>query len=187
MTPQMQAFLVWLLWVAVIGIVFGIAVRGSSSSSPPAPERVDRMRLLMLLVLLVLAGFGLGLTLPRAPYPKAAEVPDRVVFVMGKQFAFALSEDPITNEEEYEEAIAYGSGVEVRRGELIEFRVSSLDVNHGFSLYSPDHRLIAQVQAMPGYVNRLRTRFSEPGDYRILCLEYCGNSHHAMRGVVSVR
>ena len=69
---------------------------------------------------------------------------------------------------------------------MVEFRVTTLDVNHGFSLYAPDGHLVAQTQAMPGYVNRLRVTFDQPGTYTVLCLEFCGMSHHRMRGVVEV-
>jgi cytochrome c oxidase subunit 2 len=39
---------------------------------------------------------------------------------------------------------------------------------------------------MPGYVNRLRVQFDRPGTYQVLCLEFCGMSHHAMRGLIEV-
>jgi len=78
-----------------------------------------------------------------------------------------------------------GAEITVPIDEIIEFNVSSLDVNHGFSLYK-DGVLQAQVQAMPGYVNRLRWRFSESGTYDILCLEYCGVAHAAMAAKLKV-
>ena len=62
----------------------------------------------------------------------------------------------------------------------VQFHVSSADVNHGFAIYDPDYRIIAKTQAMPGYVNELNVTFSDPGTYRIMCLEYCGLAHHAM-------
>jgi cytochrome c oxidase subunit 2 len=62
----------------------------------------------------------------------------------------------------------------------VVFEVTSGDVNHGFGIYTSDGRLIAQTQAMPGYVNRLIHVFKEPGEYKIVCLEYCGFGHHAM-------
>jgi len=64
--------------------------------------------------------------------------------------------------------------------ELVEFAVSARDVNHGFGIYDPQGQLVAQTQAMPGYVNRLRVRFEEPGTYQVLCLEYCGIGHSVM-------
>jgi cytochrome c oxidase subunit 2 len=47
--------------------------------------------------------------------------------------------------------------------------------------------MVAQAQAMPGYVNRLQVRFTEAGEYEVLCLEYCGLAHHGMRAVIKVR
>ena len=68
----------------------------------------------------------------------------------------------------------------------VEFRVTSDDVNHGFGLYSPDVKLLVQTQAMPGYVNIVRYEFTKPGTYPILCLEYCGIAHDAMRSQIRV-
>jgi cytochrome c oxidase subunit 2 len=81
----------------------------------------------------------------------------------------------------------YSPAVTVQANSLVEFRVTTLDANHGFSLYAPDGHLVAQTQAMPGYVNRLRVTFPEPGTYTVLCLEFCGMAHHRMRGVVEVK
>jgi cytochrome c oxidase subunit 2 len=73
-----------------------------------------------------------------------------------------------------------------RVGETAEFHVASKDVNHGFALYDPDMRIVAQTQAMPGYINVLRYTFNEPGAYRVLCLEYCGVAHHEMTAEIKV-
>jgi cytochrome c oxidase subunit II len=71
-------------------------------------------------------------------------------------------------------------------GQTAEFHVTSNDVNHGFAIYDPGMRIVAQTQAMPGYVNVLRYTFTEPGTYRILCLEYCGVMHHEMKAEINV-
>lgn len=73
-----------------------------------------------------------------------------------------------------------------RVGETVDFHVASKDVNHGFALYNPDMRIVAQTQAMPGYTNVLRYTFNEPGVYRVLCLEYCGVAHHEMTAEIKV-
>jgi len=73
-----------------------------------------------------------------------------------------------------------------RVGEAVRFRVTSADVNHGFALYGPDDRIVAQTQAMPGYVNELEVKFEQPGLYRVRCLEYCGLAHHAMAADITV-
>ena len=75
----------------------------------------------------------------------------------------------------------------VAPGQLVQFEVTSRDVNHGFAIYKDKNHLVAQAQTMPGYVNKLQLRFAEPGDYEVLCLEYCGVAHHAMRTVIKVR
>lgn len=72
-------------------------------------------------------------------------------------------------------------------GEVVEFVVTSADVNHGFGLYDPQRRLVAQVQAMPGFVNKVRYRFTEPGKYQVLCMEYCGLLHHGMAAEINVQ
>lgn len=80
-----------------------------------------------------------------------------------------------------------GDTIEINTGELVEFRVTSLDVNHGFAIYGPNNDIVAQTQAMPGYVNRLRWKFTTPGTYNILCLEYCGNGHQLMKSTFTVK
>jgi cytochrome c oxidase subunit II len=65
-------------------------------------------------------------------------------------------------------------------GQPVEFHVTSEDINHGFALYDPEMRLVAQTQAMPGYTNKLNYTFDKAGTYKVLCLEYCGIAHHNM-------
>ncbi|ADJ29748.1 cytochrome c oxidase subunit II [Nitrosococcus watsonii] len=71
-------------------------------------------------------------------------------------------------------------------GKPVEFRVVGADVNHGFGVYNENLELVAQVQAMPGYTNKLIHTFDEPGKYRIFCLEYCGLAHHVMMSELKV-
>ena len=68
----------------------------------------------------------------------------------------------------------------------MQFRVSSADINHGFALYDPEMRLVAQTQAMPGYTNTLNYTFDRAGTYKVLCLEYCGIAHHNMVSEIKV-
>ncbi len=66
----------------------------------------------------------------------------------------------------------------------VEFDVTSIDVNHGFAIFTPEGSLFAQTQAMPGYTNKLIVVFEKPGRYVIRCLEYCGSDHFAMSSLV---
>jgi cytochrome c oxidase subunit 2 len=74
----------------------------------------------------------------------------------------------------------------VRAGSPVEFRVTSKDVNHGFAIYAPDGRIAAQTQAMPGFTNKLVHTFTQPGTYRVMCLEYCGLGHAPMTSEFTV-
>jgi cytochrome c oxidase subunit 2 len=60
--------------------------------------------------------------------------------------------------------------------------LSSLDVNHGFSLYPMN----VNFQVVPGYDYGLRIKPTEAGDFRIICNEFCGIGHHVMVGRVIV-
>lgn len=71
-------------------------------------------------------------------------------------------------------------------GRPVDFHVTSADVNHGFAIYDPGLRVVAQVQAMPGFDNVLRYTFEQPGTYRVMCLEYCGLAHHQMAREITV-
>jgi cytochrome c oxidase subunit 2 len=106
---------------------------------------------------------------PLAGHARAAARPDTIIRAVGHQWRWSLDRDT------------------VRVGELVEFHVSAEDVNHGFAIYRDKHTLLAQTQSMPGYVNKLQVRFTEPGEYEVLCLEYCGLAHHGMRAVIKVQ
>jgi cytochrome c oxidase subunit 2 len=57
-----------------------------------------------------------------------------------------------------------------------------MDVNHGFSLYPAN----INFQVVPGYDYGLTIQPNQPGEYRIVCNEFCGINHHAMLGSIVV-
>ncbi|WP_282610489.1 hypothetical protein [Pelagibius sp. Alg239-R121] len=69
---------------------------------------------------------------------------------------------------------------ELPAGKPIVFNLHTEDVNHGFGVVDSEGRLLFQTQAMPGYVNQVEYVFDTPGDYRVLCMEFCGVGHHDM-------
>lgn len=180
------AFQIFLGVFAVIVIVFAYVGLSTRHARDVSYASANRLRGLFFVSLSAILLAFLALTLPRMPYPAEAGTPDQIVYVAGKQYAFALGDHAIASLAAWDEG-GYSPSVEVPASATVEFRVTSLDVNHGFGIYAPDGALVAQTQAMPGYVNRLRVRFEKPGAYTVLCLEYCGLSHHRMRGVVEVR
>lgn len=180
------AFSLFLVLTIAIVAVFVLVARSTRRERDIDYAASNRLRRLFFVSLSAVLGAFLVLTLARLPYPAEGATPDRIVHVTGKQYAFALTDAPLSTVEAWEQSGA-PSTVEVPAGSTVEFRVGTLDVNHGFTVYAPDGELIAQTQAMPGYVNRLRVRFDQPGTYTVLCLEFCGLGHHRMRGVVEVK
>ena len=78
------------------------------------------------------------------------------------------------------------NSITVPANKQIEFIVTSADVNHNFAIYNDKGVLLTQVQAMPGYNNKLQYMFTEKGEYSLLCLEYCGVAHGFMMGKIQV-
>jgi cytochrome c oxidase subunit 2 len=182
---QTLALTIFLIWSAIIVAVFVYVARSGRSPDELPLNAYKRNRLLVLVGLTTLAVILLFLTLPITPYPAEGVVPDRVIYASGKQFAFQLSDKPISREEAMDDEV-FLSIKPIRTGDLVEFRISAADVTHGFSIYDLAGRVQTQTQAMPQYVNRLRNRFSESGVYHVLCFEFCGIGHPTMRAQLQV-
>jgi cytochrome c oxidase subunit II len=68
--------------------------------------------------------------------------------------------------------------IRVPVGVPITFRVTSPDVLHGFQIVGTNINLTVA----PGYVSQTTATFDTPGEYLIVCNEYCGLGHHDMQG-----
>ncbi len=68
------------------------------------------------------------------------------------------------------------SEIRVPAGRPVKFRMTSADVTHGFLIVGTN----ANTMLVPGYVSQFTTSFKRPGEYLIVCTEYCGLSHHLM-------
>lgn len=68
--------------------------------------------------------------------------------------------------------------VHVTAGQPVTFRMTSPDVVHGFQVVGTN----ANAMVIPGYVTQFTTVFHQPGEYLVVCNEYCGLSHHLMQG-----
>jgi cytochrome c oxidase subunit 2 len=64
----------------------------------------------------------------------------------------------------------------------VTFRLTSRDVTHGFQIVGTN----GNAMVVPGYISQFTTTFREPGEYLIVCNEYCGTGHHMMHGVINV-
>ena len=72
--------------------------------------------------------------------------------------------------------------LKLQRGAQYTLHLSSIDVNHGFSLLP----LNVNLQVVPGYDYGILVTPTESGDFRIVCNEFCGIGHHAMVGRIIV-
>lgn len=70
----------------------------------------------------------------------------------------------------------------LKKGETYRLHLSSIDVDHGFSLYPMNINLMV----IPGYVYVATITPTEEGVYYVICNEYCGLGHHRMIGKIIV-
>lgn len=163
----MQA-IAWYLTVLVVAAIGAVFILVAARSQQPADYSVVqpaayRRRAQLFWGLIAFGVVVAAVTLRDLPYVRAADAaPEQVVTAQGFQWYWELGRESVV------------------AGQPVEFQISAADVNHGFGIYDSETRLVAQAQAMPGYVNRLRHTFTEPGTYRVMCLEFCGLAHHAM-------
>ncbi len=70
----------------------------------------------------------------------------------------------------------------LEEGASYTLHISSIDINHGFSLYPAN----VNFQIVPGYDYGLKITPNNPGEYKVICNEFCGISHHLMIGKIIV-
>ena len=171
----MQQGLVWTITIALMAIAAGVFAWVASSADRaladyhPAVAVAYRLRPWLFAIaglVLIMANYQAIGALPYVSDPGRG-APQRVDAI-AEEWAWNITPNKVV------------------AGRPVEFYVTSKDVNHGFAIYNSGLRLIAQTQAMPNYVNVLRYTFTEPGVYRVLCLEFCGVSHHQMMAEIAV-
>lgn len=72
--------------------------------------------------------------------------------------------------------------LELEKGQSYRLHLSSLDLQHGFSLQPVN----INVQVHPGYEQVMTITPTDSGEFGIVCNEYCGLGHHLMVGKVYV-
>lgn len=168
MSVQSVSALVTLIAIVALAAVFLRVRRFASEGHDYGQVQGNAYRIrAIFFAALVVIGLPISIWLFREPSGASASV-SQVINATGYQWYWELDK------------------TEALVGEPVEFHVTSADVNHGFGVYDEQGVLVAQTQAMPGYVNRLTHVFTEPGTYQLLCLEYCGLAHHAMTAELHV-
>lgn len=80
-------------------------------------------------------------------------------------------------------AWAWEPVLELEKGETYRLHLSSLDFQHGFSIYP----LNINFMVIPGQDYVLTIKPTSSGEFSIICNEYCGLGHHTMVGKLIVR
>lgn len=94
-----------------------------------------------------------------------------------------------TGDKQYEAAlVAYAFGyepqmMEVPAGSTVDFMVTTSDVVHGFAIVGTNVNLMV----VPGEISHVSHTFDKPGEYLILCNEYCGTGHEYMTTTLVVK
>ena len=66
--------------------------------------------------------------------------------------------------------------IELEKNKTYRFHLSSMDWQHGFSLQPAN----INIQVVPNYEHVVSFTPNKPGEYSIICNEYCGIGHHMM-------
>jgi len=72
--------------------------------------------------------------------------------------------------------------IHIPAGSTVTFVATSRDVVHG--LFIPKANV--NVMLLPGQISRVTARFDHPGEYAVMCHEYCGIAHHTMSAKIIV-
>jgi cytochrome c oxidase subunit 2 len=72
--------------------------------------------------------------------------------------------------------------IRVPVGSQVTFTTTSQDVIHGLRIEKTN----VNIMLIPGQVGRASAHFTQPGEYLLVCHEYCGLAHHTMFGKVIV-
>ena len=107
--------------------------------------------------------------------------------VLGKTSIGLVSDDnpyglDISDPNSKDDIIVMDADLHLEINQPVKVELRSLDVLHNF--YVPQFR--AKMDMLPGIISYYWFIPEKKGDYEILCAEYCGTGHYAMRGRVLV-
>jgi len=72
--------------------------------------------------------------------------------------------------------------IRIPKGSTVLFQATSPDVVHGFNIAGTNVNMMVE----PGYISSMEVVMDTPGEYTLLCNEYCGVGHHMMFATVEV-
>jgi len=163
-----------LIAAVLIALIF-LKVAGSTKQTEDYKKVMEKgyaIRAKYFKTLLIVSVALIAVSMFYLPYPRFAKgkaAKDLKIYkVVAGQFYFEITDEN-------------GNEVEQIPAGNIRFDVTAEDVNHGFGIYDSTGTIIANVQMMPDYINKLYVELDKPGMYTIWCMEYCGMAHHDMK------
>ncbi len=141
----------------------------------------------ILLILLLIGSVTYGAVGPGVAMVSDSEQPiDAGALDEDDRFAEPRVEQVGENEyEAYVVAFQYGFNpdpIVVPEDSRVTFYVTAEDVIHGFQVVGTN----ANTMVVPGEVAEITVEVNEPGEYGVICNEYCGAGHHVMEGKLEV-
>lgn len=73
--------------------------------------------------------------------------------------------------------------IEILTGSEVHFTMTSKDVVHGIQVIGTN----INAMVTPGHVQRISQTFDTPGEYLVICNEYCGVGHQMMVMTIVVK
>lgn len=133
-------------------------------------RKIETISVVITSIVLAYIGVVSGLSLIAIDTPPPANITIKVV---AKQFAWTF---------EYPNGTITENELIVKAGEVVLLEITSLDVIHSLFIYD----FGIKIDANPGRVNNYWFKVDTPGEYRIVCAEFCGVSHYIMLGKLIV-
>ncbi|HLI46693.1 MAG TPA: hypothetical protein VKU94_05810 [Geobacterales bacterium] len=159
---RLTYFSIWLLLaISVLIIIFWIIKDSKKGNPEKLAKFLSKNRRWAFIAIVIVLILSFSISLIYYPYPQFKPKPVLYVSVVAERYAW------------------YMNTTKIPSNVPVAFLVTSRDVNHDFGIYDEKGDLIAQVQAMPGYINELILTL-KPGNYSVVCLEFCGPYHFAM-------
>ncbi len=167
-----------LITLGIFGFILVFAVKYRRRPGNEVGQRVTgtarieaAWTIVPLLLSLIPFAWGAKLYLDEAQPPADA----LEIYVVAKQWMWKA---------QHPEGQAEIDALHVPTGRAIKLTMTSQDVIHSF--YVPAFRVKADV--LPGRYTTLWFQPSQPGDYQLLCAQYCGTDHSTMTGhIIAMR
>lgn len=160
----------YFLLVSSFMVWFVLKVRTKGNGGPMEAEKgIDRRELRFFAILLAVVVAGHVITLSDwVPWQRwrlwSRPAPVEKYNIQVSDYKFNFPSQPMV----------------VKKGQFVEFDVTSTDVTYGFGVFRKDGSLVFQEQVLPGYDNKYVWNFSEPGYYDVRSTEYSGDKHSQM-------